>query len=70
VLSGWENTSNRVSSTRIYVYMASDSMKIETLALYALRKYRYLKNAYYSDEGVKGNTVPTLDRVSKDSEKD
>ncbi|KAG8795275.1 hypothetical protein FRC17_008161 [Serendipita sp. 399] len=39
-------------------------IKQETIALYSLRKYRYLKKAYYSDIR-EPSTVSTLDELSK-----
>ncbi|CCA67059.1 hypothetical protein PIIN_00896 [Serendipita indica DSM 11827] len=41
-------------------------IKRETIALYSLRKYRHLKNAYYPDNTVTSN-VPTLDKISSAS---
>ncbi|KAG8865558.1 hypothetical protein FRC20_009701 [Serendipita sp. 405] len=38
-------------------------IKQETIALYSLRKYRHLKNAYYS-EARDSAIVSTLDKVS------
>ncbi|KIM26267.1 hypothetical protein M408DRAFT_72981 [Serendipita vermifera MAFF 305830] len=45
-------------------FRLGEYIKQETLALYSLRKYRHLKNAYYSDEGVKASSVPTLEKES------
>jgi hypothetical protein len=53
----------------VVVFVTND-MGIETLALYSLRKYRHLKNAYYSEENTKTRNVPTLDHISKDLEKE
>jgi hypothetical protein len=41
----------------------------ETLALYSLRKYRYLKNAYYL-EPLRPATVTTLEEITQGDPKD
>lgn len=40
-------------------------IKQETIALYSLRKYRYLMNAYYSEQPLR-DTIPTLEKISDD----